>query len=147
MTDLLSVFDVLIDAVVPVACIFGIGYLSGIFRVFDKQQALTILKFVGMFGVPSISASILITTDVTAMDFDLSLSYLAVEVAVYLFAAAIARVVFAVGIAVITVVIRLYGAYPEGISFAIIIMNAFVPLINTYFKPRRFGSKIKAKIV
>ena len=99
MTDLLSVFDVLIDAVVPVSCIFSIGYLSGIFRVFDKQQALTILKFVGMFGVPSISASILITTDVTAMDFDLSLSYLAVEVAVYLFAAAIARVVFTVGIA------------------------------------------------
>ena len=56
-------------------------------------------------------------------------------------------VVFAIGIAVITVVIRLYGAYPEGISFAILIMNAFVPLINTYFKPRRFGSKITAKIV
>jgi len=56
-------------------------------------------------------------------------------------------VIFAVGIAIITVVIRLYGAYPEGISFAILIMNAFVPLINTYFKPRRFGNKIQAKIV
>lgn len=56
-------------------------------------------------------------------------------------------IVFAIGIAVITVVIRLFGAYPEGVSFGIIIMNAFVPLINTYFKPKRFGSKIKAKIV
>ncbi len=56
-------------------------------------------------------------------------------------------IIFAIGIAVITVVIRLFGAYPEGVSFAILIMNAFVPLINTYFKPRRFGSKIKAKIV
>jgi electron transport complex protein RnfD len=56
-------------------------------------------------------------------------------------------VIFAIGIAIITVVIRLYGAYPEGISFAILIMNAFVPLINTYFKPRRFGNKIQAKIV
>jgi electron transport complex protein RnfD len=56
-------------------------------------------------------------------------------------------IIFAIGIAVITVVIRLFGAYPEGISFAILIMNAFVPLINTYFKPRRFGSKIKSKIV
>lgn len=55
-------------------------------------------------------------------------------------------VVFAVGIGVITVVIRLFGAYPEGVSFAILIMNAFVPLINTYFKPRRFGSQIKTKI-
>lgn len=56
-------------------------------------------------------------------------------------------VVFAIGIGVITVVIRLFGSYPEGISFAILIMNAFVPLINSYFKPRRFGSKIKVKIV
>lgn len=56
-------------------------------------------------------------------------------------------VVFAIGIGVITVVIRLFGSYPEGISFAILIMNAFVPLINRYFKPRRFGSRIKAKIL
>ncbi len=56
-------------------------------------------------------------------------------------------VIFAIGIGIITVVIRLFGAYPEGVSFAILIMNAFVPLINKYFKPRRFGSKIKAKIV
>lgn len=56
-------------------------------------------------------------------------------------------VIFAIGIAVITVVIRFYGAYPEGISFAILIMNAFVPLINSYFKPRRFGNKIKSQII
>jgi electron transport complex protein RnfD len=56
-------------------------------------------------------------------------------------------VIFAIGIGLITVVIRLFGAYPEGVSFAIIIMNAFVPLINKYFKPRRFGSKIKSKIM
>lgn len=55
--------------------------------------------------------------------------------------------VFAIGIGAITVIIRLFGAYPEGISFAILIMNAFVPLINRYFKPRRFGTKIKAKII
>ena len=55
--------------------------------------------------------------------------------------------VFAIGIGAITVIIRLFGAYPEGISFSILIMNAFVPLINRYFKPRRFGAKIKAKII
>jgi len=55
--------------------------------------------------------------------------------------------IFAVGIAVITVVIRLFGAYPEGVSFAILIMNAFVPLIDKYFKPRRFGNQIKSKIM
>lgn len=56
-------------------------------------------------------------------------------------------IIFAIGIGVITVVIRLFGSYPEGISFAILIMNAFVPLINSYFKPRRFGSRIKVKIM
>jgi electron transport complex protein RnfD len=47
--------------------------------------------------------------------------------------------VYGVGIGVITVVIRLFGAYPEGVSFAILIMNAFTPLINMYVKPKRFG--------
>ena len=49
-------------------------------------------------------------------------------------------VIFAVGIGVITMAIRLWGAYPEGMSFAILIMNACVPLINKYVKPRRFGA-------
>jgi len=56
-------------------------------------------------------------------------------------------VLFAFGIGLITIVIRLFGAYPEGVSFAVIIMNAFVPLINTYFKPKKFGSKIKSQIL
>ncbi len=55
----------------------------------------------------------------------------------------IGMIVFGVGIGIITVVIRIFGAYPEGISFAILIMNAFVPLINTYLKPKRFGEKRK----
>ena len=49
--------------------------------------------------------------------------------------------VFAVGIGIITVLIRNFGAYPEGISFAILIMNGFTPLINAYVKPKRFGGK------
>jgi len=48
-------------------------------------------------------------------------------------------IIFGVGIGVLTVVIRTFGAYPEGVSFAILIMNAFVPLINMYVKPKRFG--------
>ena len=50
-------------------------------------------------------------------------------------------VIFAVGIGVITMLIRLWGAYPEGMSFAILLMNACVPLINKYVKPKRFGVK------
>jgi electron transport complex protein RnfD len=50
-------------------------------------------------------------------------------------------VIYAIGIGVITCVIRNWGSYPEGISFAILIMNAAVPLINMYMKPKRFGKK------
>ncbi len=48
-------------------------------------------------------------------------------------------VVYAIGIGLLTIIIRNWGAYPEGVSFAILIMNAFVPLINQYIKPKRFG--------
>lgn len=51
--------------------------------------------------------------------------------------------IYGVFIGIITVVIRVFGAYPEGISFAILIMNAFVPLINMYAKPKRFGEVVK----
>ena len=50
------------------------------------------------------------------------------------------KILFGFGIGVITVVIRLWGAYPEGVSFAILIMNAFTPLINKLFKPTIFGA-------
>lgn len=50
-------------------------------------------------------------------------------------------VIYGVGIGALTMIIRLWGAYPEGMSFAILIMNSVVPLINKYVKPRRFGSK------
>ena len=49
------------------------------------------------------------------------------------------QIIYAIGIGVLTSVIRLWGAYPEGISFAILIMNAFTPLINTYVKSKKFG--------
>lgn len=47
--------------------------------------------------------------------------------------------IYGIGIGLITVLIRVFGSYPEGVSFAILIMNAFVPLINSYIKPKRFG--------
>lgn len=52
-------------------------------------------------------------------------------------------IIYGIGIGFLTVVIRLFGAYPEGMSFAILIMNAFTPLINTYCKPKRFGEVVK----
>jgi electron transport complex protein RnfD len=51
------------------------------------------------------------------------------------------QIVFGIGVGVLTILIRIWGAYPEGVSFAILLMNAVVPLINRGFKPRRFGAK------
>lgn len=48
-------------------------------------------------------------------------------------------IIYGAGIGVLTVLIRQFGAYPEGMSFAILIMNAFTPLINRYCKPARFA--------
>ena len=52
------------------------------------------------------------------------------------------KLIFGAGIGILTMLIRYFGAYPEGVSFAILIMNAFVPLIDKFFKPRRFGNKM-----
>ena len=53
------------------------------------------------------------------------------------------QLVYGVAIGALTIIIRVFGAYPEGMSFSILIMNAFVPLINSKFKPTRFGEVAK----
>ena len=50
---------------------------------------------------------------------------------------------YGIGIGFLTVVIRYFGSYPEGMSFAILIMNAVTPLINNWCKPKRFGEAVK----
>ena len=50
-------------------------------------------------------------------------------------------VVFGVGIGFLTMMIRYFGSYPEGVSFAILIMNSVVPLLNRWFKQPKFGRK------
>lgn len=49
------------------------------------------------------------------------------------------KVIFALGCGVLTSVIRLWGGYPEGVSYSILLMNLVVPLIDRAFKPRMFG--------
>ena len=53
------------------------------------------------------------------------------------------QIIYGVCIGLLTIVIRNWGSYPEGMSFAILIMNAFTPLINNYVKPKRFGEVVK----
>ncbi|MEN8155927.1 MAG: RnfABCDGE type electron transport complex subunit D [Bacteroidota bacterium] len=51
-------------------------------------------------------------------------------------------VIYGVGIGLVTVLIRVFGAYPEGVQFAILIFNGFTPLLNKYIKPKRFGKEV-----
>ena len=51
-------------------------------------------------------------------------------------------IIYGIGIGVVTVLIRVFGAYPEGVQFAILIFNGFTPLINKFVKPKRFGKEV-----
>jgi len=52
-------------------------------------------------------------------------------------------IIYGMGIGIVTVLIRIFGAYPEGVQFAILIFNGFTPLINKFVKPKRFGKEVK----
>ncbi len=113
---------------IPLTILATMGIMTGIFWLVDPEQYAN--PMIHILSGGAILGAFYMATDLVTSPMTKK-----------------GMVVFAFGIGVITVVIRLFGAYPEGISFAILIMNAFVPLIDRYFKPRRFGSKIKAKIV
>ena len=51
-------------------------------------------------------------------------------------------ILYGIGIGIVTVLIRIFGAYPEGVQFAILIFNGFTPLINKFVKPKRFGKEV-----
>ena len=54
----------------------------------------------------------------------------------------IGKAIFGVGCGIITCVIRFWGSYPEGVSFAILIMNILTPYIDMAFKPKPFGAAV-----
>jgi electron transport complex protein RnfD len=49
------------------------------------------------------------------------------------------QIIFGIGCGLITCIIRLFGGYPEGVSFSILLMNAATPLIDQYTRPKRYG--------
>ena len=53
------------------------------------------------------------------------------------------KVVFGIGCGLITMMIRLWGQYPEGVSFSILIMNCLTPLIDSFFQKRMYGGAKK----
>ena len=113
---------------IPVMMLLSIGLVSGMFWLVNAEQFADPL--IHLLSGGAVLGAFYMATDLVTSPMTKK-----------------GMIVFAVAIGIITVMIRIFGAYPEGVSFAIIIMNAFVPLINKYFKPRRFGAKVKSKIV
>jgi electron transport complex protein RnfD len=56
----------------------------------------------------------------------------------------VGRWIFGAGIGVLVVIIRVWGGLPEGVMFAILLMNALVPFINRVTQPRAFGTRAPA---
>jgi electron transport complex protein RnfD len=106
----------------PVAFIGTVWILTGIFHLVDPSRyadpsfhIITGGLFIGAFFM----ATDYVTSPITGRGM----------------------LIFGAGCGLITVVIRLFGAYPEGVSFAILFMNAVTPLIDRYVKPKVFGAE------
>jgi electron transport complex protein RnfD len=107
---------------IPVSVIASVGVIAAIFWLADPQSYVNPVYHLLTGGL--MLGAIFMATDMVSSPMTPK-----------------GQIIYGLGIGVITISIRLFGAYPEGISFAILIMNAFTPLINTYVKPKRFGGK------
>lgn len=107
---------------IPVSILVAMFVYSGIFRLISPENYMDPLFHILAGG--AILGAVYMATDMVTSPMNRK-----------------AQLIYGAGIGIITMTIRLFGAYPEGISFAILIMNAFTPLLNTMIKPKRFGEK------
>ncbi len=113
-------FKKIISWHIPVAVLASMALFSGILWLIDDSQFVSPLFHVLSGG--ALLGALFMATDMATSPMTKK-----------------GMIIFGIGIGVITMIIRIWGAYPEGMSFAILIMNAFVPLLNKYIKPKRFG--------
>lgn len=109
---------------IPVAIILTVAVVSGIFWLADPSQYTDPLFNILTGGL--LLGSIFMATDYVTSPMS-----------------AKGMIIYGIGIGLLTVLIRYFGSYPEGVSFAILIMNSLVPLLNKYIKPARFGKEAK----
>ena len=105
---------------IPLSILLTVALIAGVFHAVDPEQ------FTGI-EINIISGGMLLGALFMATDYVTSP------------ASAWGGVVFGIGIGVIVMMIRYFGSYPEGMSFAILIMNCFVPLINRAFHQKKYG--------
>ncbi len=105
---------------IPVSYILSVVIFSGIFWLIDPEMYLDPLFHLVTGGM--MLGIFYMATDMVSSPINTR-----------------GMLIFGAGCGILTMIIRLWGGYPEGVSFAILIMNAFTPLINRSLKPRRFG--------
>ena len=112
-----------IKIAVPVAYIGTVVIMSSIFYMFDPSYATPLFHVLagGLMLGALFMATDMVTSPMTIKG----------------------QLLYGAGMGVITLVIRYFGAYPEGVSFSILIMNALVPLLDLWGKPRIFGTSKK----
>lgn len=110
---------------IPVSMIVSVAVMTGIFWLLDPTKYANPLFHVLTGGV--MLGAVFMATDYVTSPFTHR-----------------GMLIFGIGIGVLTVVIRLFGNYPEGVSFAILIMNALVPMINKVAKEPRYGASKKS---
>ena len=121
---LFLIFRKVIDWQTPVIIIATVAIISTICWLIDPVQFVH--PMIHIFGGGLMLGAFFMATDMATSPMTMK-----------------GKVIFAIGVGALTIIIRLWGAYPEGMSFAILIMNAFVPLINKACKPTRFGKPVK----
>lgn len=107
---------------IPVAMVVGVAAMSGFLWLLDSAAHASPL-FHLITGATIFGAFFVATDPVTASTTPRG------------------RLIFGFGIGVITVLIRSFGNYPDGVAFAVLLMNLCVPLIDYYTQPRVFGHK------
>ncbi len=105
---------------IPMSIIVTVIFISGIFWIINPEMYINPIYHIVTGGL--ILGAVFMATDMVTSPMTPK-----------------GQIIYGIGIGIITICIRMFGAYPEGISFAILIMNAVTPLINTYVKPKRFG--------
>lgn len=109
---------------IPVTIILTVAVMTGIFWLINPEQYTDPLFNILTGGL--LLGSIFMATDYVTSPMTTK-----------------GMIIYGMGIGILTVLIRYFGSYPEGVSFAILIMNSTVPLLNKYIKPARFGKEVK----
>ena len=119
--------------------------IGGIFLIVMKViSAATPVAFLGTIAVVSVIAGADPVWQICAGGAMLGAFFMATDYATTP-TTTLGKVIFGIGCGLITMLIRLFGSYPEGVSFSILLMNIMTPHIDTICEKRLYGSAKKAK--